>query len=417
VAHAPFGYTCALMAQSQDTAPAQSDWAWDARRIAQLGILTFARFLQNTLLRMVYPFAPAFARGLGVPVATIYLIVSLRNLLGLFAPLFAPLPERFGRRVVMSVGLLIFGAACLLVIGVPNVWTLGLAIIVAGVIKVIYDPAMQSYLGDAVPYAQRGKALAVTEFGWSGAFLIGAPLTGWLIADQGWPAPFLWLGVGGLLAAGLLWRVLPPARRGRRSTLSLRDIGRTLRRHPVIWAAVLYMMLALVAQETLFIVYGDWMESTFGLSLTGLGLATTLIGLSEMGGEATAGWAVDRFGKRPVVILCGLLNAGIFLLIPLSTGSLTTAMLVLVALFFTFEIAVVGAIPLMTELVPSARGVVMSMNLAAMATGRTIGSVIGPRLWERVGLIGNTTVAAIMMVLAALVLARWLREGTEEVHE
>ena len=405
------------MAHPQETAPAQPPWAWDARRIAQLGVLTFARFQQNTLLRIVYPFAPAFARGLGVPVATIYLIISLRNLLGLFSPFFAPLPERYGRRVVMSVGLLIFGAVCMLVIGVPTLWTLGLAILAAGIIKVIYDPAMQSYLGDAVPYAQRGKALSVTEFGWSGAFLLGAPLTGWLIAEQGWPAPFLWLGVGGVLAAGLLWRVLPPARRGRRSTLSLADIGRTLRRHPVIWAAVLYMMLALVAQETLFIVYGDWMETTFGLSLTGLGLATTLIGVAELGGEATAGWAVDRFGKRPVVILCGLLNAAIFLLIPLSTGSLVTAMAVLVALFFTFEIAVVGAIPLLTELVPGARGVVMSMSLAAMAAGRTIGSLIGPALWDRAGMTGNTTVAAAMMVLAALVLARWLREGVEEEHE
>ncbi len=405
------------MAHPQETAPAQPPWAWDARRIAQLGVLTFARFLQNTLLRIVYPFAPAFARGLGVPVATIYLIISLRNLLGLFSPFFAPLPERYGRRVVMSVGLLIFGAVCMLVIGVPTLWTLGLAILAAGIIKVIYDPAMQSYLGDAVPYAQRGKALSVTEFGWSGAFLLGAPLTGWLIAEQGWPAPFLWLGVGGVLAAGLLWRVLPPARRGRRSTLSLADIGRTLRRHPVIWAAVLYMMLALVAQETLFIVYGDWMETTFGLSLTGLGLATTLIGVAELGGEATAGWSVDRFGKRPVVILCGLLNAAIFLLIPLSTGSLVTAMAVLIALFFTFEIAVVGAIPLLTELVPGARGVVMSMSLAAMAAGRTIGSLIGPALWDRAGMTGNTTVAATMMVLAALVLARWLREGVEEEHE
>ncbi len=405
------------MAHPQETAPAQPPWAWDARRIAQLGVLTFARFQQNTLLRIVYPFAPAFARGLGVPVATIYLIISLRNLLGLFSPFFAPLPERYGRRVVMSVGLLIFGAVCLLVIGVPTLWTLGLAILAAGIIKVIYDPAMQSYLGDAVPYAQRGKALSVTEFGWSGAFLLGAPLTGWLIAEQGWPAPFLWLGVGGVLAAGLLWRVLPPARRGRRSTLSLADIGRTLRRHPVIWAAVLYMMLALVAQETLFIVYGDWMETTFGLSLTGLGLATTLIGVAELGGEATAGWSVDRFGKRPVVILCGLLNAAIFLLIPLSTGSLVTAMAVLIALFFTFEIAVVGAIPLLTELVPGARGVVMSMSLAAMAAGRTIGSLIGPALWDRAGMTGNTTVAAAMMVLAALVLARWLREGVEEEHE
>ena len=404
------------MSQPQEAAPATA-WAWDARRLGQLGVLTFARFLQNTLLRIVYPFAPAFARGLGVPVATIYLIVSLRNLLGLFSPLFAPLPERHGRRVVMSVGLLIFGVVSLLVVGVPVVWTLGIAIITAGVLKVIYDPAMQSYLGDVVPYQQRGKALSMTEFAWSGAFLIGAPLTGWLIANQDWPAPFLWLGVGGLAAAVMLWRVLPPAGKGKGRAVGMAYTWQILRENPVIWAAALYMMLALVAQETLFIVYGAWMETTFSLSLTSLGLATTLIGLAELGGEATAGWSVDRFGKRPVVILCGLLNAAIFLIIPLSAGSLVSAMAVLIALFFTFEIAIVGAIPLLTELVPSERVVVMSMSLGAMAAGRTIGSIIGPFVWSRTGMMGNSVISAVMMLLAVLVLARWLHEGKEEIYE
>ena len=404
------------MSQPQEAAPATA-WAWDARRLGQLGVLTFARFLQNTLLRIVYPFAPAFARGLGVPVATIYLIVSLRNLLGLFSPLFAPLPERHGRRVVMSVGLLIFGVVSLLVVGVPVVWTLGIAIITAGVLKVIYDPAMQSYLGDVVPYQQRGKALSMTEFAWSGAFLIGAPLTGWLIANQGWPAPFLWLGVGGLAAAVMLWRVLPLAGKGKGRAVGMAYTWQILRENPVIWAAALYMMLALVAQETLFIVYGAWMETTFSLSLTSLGLATTLIGLAELGGEATAGWSVDRFGKRPVVILCGLLNAAIFLIIPLSAGSLVSAMAVLIALFFTFEIAIVGAIPLLTELVPSERVVVMSMSLGAMAAGRTIGSIIGPFVWSRTGMMGNSVISAVMMLLAVLVLARWLHEGKEEIYE
>lgn len=405
------------MAQPQENTPAAAAWGWDGRRLSQLGVLTFARFLQNTLLRVVYPFAPAFARGLGVPIETIYFIISLRNLLGLFAPLFAPLPERYGRRVVMSASMLIFGVVALLVVGVPVIWTFGIAIIMAGVLKVIYDPAMQSYLGDTVPYHQRGKALSVTEFAWSGAFLVGAPLTGWLITSQGWPAPFLWLGIGGFAAAAMLWRALPPAGKGRRHGIGISYTWQTLRKHPIIWAAALYMMLVLVAQETLFIVYGDWMESTFSLSLTSLGFATTLIGLAEMGGEATAGWSVDRFGKRPVVILCGLLNALIFLIIPFSTGSLVSAMAAMIALFFTFEIAVVGAIPLLTELVPSERAAVMSMGLGAMAAGRTIGSLVGPVAWDLAGVAGNSVISATMMLLAVLVLARWIREGKETTHE
>lgn len=404
------------MAQHPDNVTAPTSWAWDGRRMIQLGVLTFARFLQNTLLRIVYPFAPAFARGLGVPVETIYLFVSIRNLLGLLSPLFAPVPERYGRRLVMTIALVVFGAAGLLAAGIPAVWTLGIAIITAGVVKVIYDPAMQSYLGDAVPYNQRGKALSITEFGWSGAFLIGAPLSGWLIAQQGWPAPFLWLGISGLIAAVMLWRVLPSARKGtRRHSIGPGYTWQVLRKHPTIWAAALFMMLTLVAQETLFIVYGDWMETTFNLSLTSLGFVTTLIGVAEMGGEATAGWAVDRFGKRPVVILCGLLNAVVFFIIPFSTGSLVTAMAVLIALFFTFEIAVVGSIPLLTEMVPSARAVVMSMSFGAMAAGRTIGSLIGPIVWDRAGVAGNSTISAVMMLLAVLVLARWVREGKEEI--
>ncbi len=104
-----------------------------------------------------------------------------------------------------------------------------------------------------------------------------------------------------------------------------------------------------------------------------------------------------------------------FLLLPLSAGHLATALAALVTLFFLFEIAVVGAIPLLTELVPEARGVVMSMTFGAMAAGRTIGSIIGPAVWLRAGMWGNSIIAAVVMLLAVVVLARWLREGEEVI--
>ena len=122
-----------------------------------------------------------------------------------------------------------------------------------------------------------------------------------------------------------------------------------------------------MAPGGLCVVYGDWMEPTFSLGLTGLGLATTLRGVAELTGELTAGWSVDRFGKRPVVAIGGVLTAVVFLLIPFTVGSLTTALAALVAVFFFFEITVVGALPLLTELVPEARGAVMSMGFGAVS--------------------------------------------------
>jgi predicted MFS family arabinose efflux permease len=293
------------------------------------------------------------------------------------------------------------------------VWALGIALVVTGLVKVVFDPAMQSYVSDAVPYEQRGKALALTEFSWAGAFLVGAPTVGWLIQRGGWQAPFFWLALGGFFAGLLIWRVLPSARHSEKRTATLANTWQVLRRNPVIWAAVLFVILEMSANEIFFIVYGDWMEESFGLALTQLGLITTVIGLAELGGEALAGFTVDRFGKRPVVIASGSLAALVYLLIPLAAGSLTAAMISLVALFIVFEITAVGTVPLLTQLVPSARAVVMSMILAAAAIGRSLGSLLGPFIWEHGGLSRNTQVAAVLTVAAVFVLARWLREGEE----
>jgi predicted MFS family arabinose efflux permease len=63
--------------------------------------------------------------------------------------------------------------------------------------------------------------------------------------------------------------------------------------------------------------------------------------------------------------------------------------------------------------VPDARGAVMSMSFGAMAAGRTIGSIIGPFIWARAGVVGNSILSATVMLLAVVVLLRWLHESKE----
>jgi predicted MFS family arabinose efflux permease len=381
----------------------------------QLALIALARLCLNTGLRMVYPFAPAFARQLGVPVTAVYRLVTIRSLAGFLSPLFGPLSERFGRRAIMFGAMLFFSAGCLLVWLWPSYWLFGAALIIVSVAKVIYDPAMQAYVGETVPYKQRGKALAITELSWAGALLVGGPLIGIALERQGWSATFFWLGLFGVITAVFLIKFLPKVHKttpGRGA--SLVDYGRVVRQNPVIWAAMLYNILIMAGNETIFLVFGDWMELSFGLSLLALGASAGVIGGAEITGELFAGWSVDRFGKRPVIIATGLLNALACLLLPLTGNNLTAALVAYFALFLTFEVTIVGGVPLMTEIVPSARSVVMSSTIAAGALGRALGSWLGPFLFSRFGFSSNGWVSAIITAVATLLLALWIREASEQ---
>jgi len=228
---------------------------------------------------------------------------------------------------------------------------------------------------------------------------------------QGWQATYAWLGAFGLAAAFVLWRTLPTGDGRGNTASSLGTAGTIIRNNPVIWASAVYVFLVMGANELLLIVYGGVMEISFGLSLTALGLATAVIGGAEVTGEIFTALYVDRLGKRPFVIVTGIITCLMYLAIPFTNSTLTAALGSLFILFLFFEMSVVGGIPLMTEVVPSARGVVMSVVLATGGLGRGLGALLGPQImshgsYELLGLI-----ASVVMALAVLILVLWIREA------
>jgi predicted MFS family arabinose efflux permease len=382
--------------------------------LVQLSVLTVSRLFVNTGLRMVYPFLPAFARGLGVSLPVLASFVSVRGFASLVSPLFGPLSERFGRRKILALAMVLFSGGCLIVFIWPELWAFVLTLAAVSVAKVIYDPAMQAYIGDTVPYEKRGRSLAITELSWAGAFFLGVPLVSFAIQEQSWQAPFFWLAILGIFAGVALFRLLPKVD-GRFGTVTnLRESWHVIRQKPVIWAAAIYILLVMAANELILIVYGDWMETSFGLSITSLGLATAVIGGAEVTGEVMTAIAVDRIGKRPFVITTGIVTAVMYFLLPNVSVVLVAALISLFVLFFFFEMTVVGGIPIMTELVPWARSIVLSVILAAGGLGRAIGALVGPILWTQGDLQLLGLVSAITMGVATAILAIWIHEGREK---
>src|SRR5690606_37348580 len=148
------------------------------------------RTILNSAHRMVYPFLSVFARNVGVELQTFSLLMTARSLVGALSPFFAPIADRRGRKFGMLMGLSSFIFGMLIVAIYPSFWTLAIALMFAMVGKFIFDPSMQAYFGDRIPYHKRGTALAVTEVAWSFAFIFGVPTVGFLLDTYGWSAPF-----------------------------------------------------------------------------------------------------------------------------------------------------------------------------------------------------------------------------------
>jgi predicted MFS family arabinose efflux permease len=365
-----------------------------------LGMILLSRTTINSSFRIVYPFLPVISRGLGVPLMAVSFLLTLRALVGLSSPLFGPLSDRYGRRSLMLAGLGMLAMGAALIAGWPIYGVALVAFVLFGLSKTAYDPAMQAYLGDAIPYHRRGRLMGITELSWSAAWLVGVPATGFLIERAGWQAPFVALALLALVSLLFTWR-LPPDQSRRASPAAPRWV--MLRRNRSAWLGMAVGLLFMFAIENVFVVYGAWMEETFSLSVGALGLASIVIGIAEAVGEGFSAGLVDRLGKKTAVLGGLLLNAGAYLLLPLLSGNLVAALVGLFVLFIAFEFSIVSSIPLISELAPGARGTLMALNVAALSAGRMAGSLTAAPLWLRGGLGLNAAVSC-GAALAAFVL-------------
>lgn len=378
---------------------------------SQLILLTAARLLLNTAARLIFPFKPEIRRGLGVSVAQFDQIVALGSLAGLLGPWLAPLSERFGRRRLLAAMLLVFSLGCGIAAGARGALWFGAALLLITLGKVVYDPIMQTHLGDTVPYGRRSRAIAVTELAWSLALLVGAPLAGVLIGRFGWNAPYVVLAVLGVAVAPLLARRLPESRPadGRRPDVA-RRLLEALRGRPGIFALAGAMLLAMAANQMLFISYAEWLQERFQLSLGQLGLTAFVIGSAELLGEGIVGWAGDRVGKRRLVLWAGALSAPAYLAVPFLDAGLASVMGAIFVVFVLFEITFVGLVPIFTELTPQARSASLAVFALTLPLGRTVGSLAAAPVQALGGMTATGIVAAATTLLVVLAIALTVRE-------
>jgi predicted MFS family arabinose efflux permease len=360
---------------------------------------------------MVAPLIPNLSVVFASPIVWVALAVPAYIVpQGLATLLAGPLSDRFGRREVIYVSLLLFviitaATATADHISTFIVWRIAAGLAAAGVV-----PICLTLIGDVIPFERRGRAVgwmfgsiaggtatgaaagALLEpiIGWHGLFLIVAALSAIVILFALVTGAFPRLA---LPARPLPWRTVA---HGYTALLSLARARRTYG----------YVLLNAILQSGVFTWLGVYLHQRFGLGETGIGLTLLGYGIPGLLFGPIIGKLADRYG-RAWIVPAGVLLTGLcalLLALPLGLGG---AQIAIILLSLGFDLTHPQLAAIATDL-----GGPRGQAVALMAFSLFVGFGLGSLLFQAAlalgftGALGLFGVAALLAAGVALVLFR-----------
>ena len=363
--------------------------------------LVLLKLVLNTAVRLVYPFLPAIARGLGISIGEAGALVSVRWAAGFASPVAIGVAgPRATSRALLLTGLGVFAVGSLVTawVGMFAGAVIGFALI--GFAKPLFDVGALAHISERVPWHRRSRHIGLLEVSWAGGLLVGAPVAGWLIERGSWNTPFLTLGLlatGGLVAVAMLDRVETETPFEIAAKPKVRGPARTL----LVVSAIMGFTL-----EILLVNLGTWLESSFGLALLALGGVGTVIGIAELIGEGGVVTITDRVNKRNALATALGLASVVFAVLAWTADSLIVGVGVLAVGIALIEYTIVSAMSVATELHPGNRTGYLAWFAVASGIGRIGGDLLGPWMFGVGGMRLTSIVAAIGSIAAAAILLR-----------
>lgn len=373
-----------------------------------IGVTTFTKLLFNIARRLIYPFAPEFARGLNVELSAITSAIAVNQATSLLGPVGASFADRYGYKPLMLFSLAMLTVGCMAAGLLPLYSVLIICLFLAGFAKSIFDPSLQAFIGNFVPIEKRGRVIGITELAWAGSTLIGIPLAGVVIEKYSWQTPFSFIAILSIACFFIILKTMPKDPRSPKKTSGKSSFVKNWKlilKQPKVIGILLFSFFMSVSNDNLFVIYGAWLESSYQLSVAAIGFGTIFIGISEVLGEGFTAWYSDRIGLKRSVIAGTCMVAASYLILPVVNIGLFYVLAGLFLVFFSFEFTIVTSMSLTTELVPQLRASTMSAFYAAAGIGRVVGAFSGGFVWSQSGLwgicliSGGCTIAALVSLV------------------
>lgn len=324
---------------------------------------------------------------------------------------YGPVSDRYGRRPVLIVALLIYASACLICTFARNIEMLiaarGLqALGGAGGVVLARAVVRDLYSG-----ARAGRELSLMGAIMALAPVVAPPIGGLLQTAFGWRANFFVALAVGLGSAALVWWVLPETLRHRApepvSPASMLRVYRAISRHRG-FLAHLGMLAASYAGLFAWISGSPFvLQDLYGVSPFGFGIAFSLACLGFMLGASLATRLVVRIGLGRTMGFgaLALASGGLTMTAALALGIASVPLLVLSTAIYLFGIGLVLPQAMAGALTPfpDHAGAASSLmgfvqQVCAAVIGTIVGHMLGYSAWP---------VAVPMALMGCLTLVIW----------
>ncbi|MEV0416412.1 MFS transporter [Streptomyces sp. NPDC050448] len=374
---------------------------------------------------VVSPLLVDMATSFDTTVAVMALSVSAYGIsTAIGALLFAPLGDRFSRRLSLTIGMAAFVSGtlmCAFATG-PGVFFTGRAL--AGLATGAFVPTAYAFVGDQISYRHRAKAMGILVSSWSISLVLGVPVGSFIGQWANWRWTFGLLSVLGVFVACVMLMAktgagpagdeAPQPAQDTAPVSSQKWIQSAARAFlaPKVGLYVLATFLNMLGFYGMYTFLGSAMQYRFGDGSSMTGIMILLYGLGFATSFVTGRWA-DKLGKERVLV--ALLGGLVPALVAIPLVAAWTPLLV-VCLFFwgAMQSLVVTLLStLLSESSQQYRGTVLAFYSLATNLAVALGAALLGPLFTEYGFSALGWVCA-GITLVAFVLSGWAqRRGIE----
>jgi MFS family permease len=247
------------------------------------------------------------------------------------------LADRFGPRILLTIGIVGVGATGLLVGLSPNYLVLLAGLVLMGILGGGYHPSSTTMISSVVEPGKRGQALGFHMVGGSFSYFLAPLIAAGIAAASGWRGPFIALAIPAI-GIGVMLHIILGKRVPAQKTVT-QDISVSTEAPPapghkrrlitviVLSSFTQALVMSIVSFIPLFLV------DTFGTGKETAAASISLVYFMGLWAGPFGGYLSDRFGRVAIIItVCVMAGIVVYLLniAPYALG--TGAILVLIGI-------------------------------------------------------------------------------------